>query len=168
MINKGKLSSEDKAIIKLTLDRTPNISDEEMRRFSSKHPYVVDPFEGVDIIDCTKKYYSTENELFNDYLVRKFGKPDWVVDTFYKLSYSKGDRSLPHKDVKSSTQTTILILEGAIEGGETIIEGIDRGLYSNGDYINFNGHDNLHEVKEVITGKREALIIWFNTKKQLL
>ena len=37
MINKGKLSSEDKAIIKLTLDRTPNISDEEMRRFSSKH-----------------------------------------------------------------------------------------------------------------------------------
>jgi hypothetical protein len=38
-------------------------------------------------------------------------------------------------------------------------------LNVSGDYISFNGGKDEHEVKEITSGERDVLIIWFSKKE---
>jgi hypothetical protein len=38
-------------------------------------------------------------------------------------------------------------------------------LKNEGDYVVFNGGNESHEVKRIITGERDVLIVWFSKKK---
>jgi hypothetical protein len=38
-------------------------------------------------------------------------------------------------------------------------------LKNEGDYVVFNGGSESHEVKKIISGERDVLIIWFSKKK---
>lgn len=169
MIQTDTLSSQELSFIKSSLESNRGISGLEMDRFEKNHPYVVNKVNNeYHIIDCNKEYYGLHDINFNNFLIEKFSQGDWTLDTFYKLTYYTGDYSLPHKDVKSTACTIVVLLSDNFTGGETIIDGKDINLNRTGMYVAFNGSEIQHGVNKVTSGSREALVIWFNRKEDLI
>ncbi len=52
------------------------------------------------------------------------------------------------------------------EGGEFLLNNSDINFNQPGQYVYFDGHEIVHEIKEVKKGKREVLVIWYRPKKQ--
>jgi len=163
------ISDDDLYFIKNSLLSNKGISSVELKKFEKNHPYVINKVNNeYHIIDCKKEYYGLDDNNFNDFLIKKFSKNDWVLDTFYKLTYTIGDFSLPHKDVEKSVNTVIVLLSDNFKGGETIINGIDINLNKVGMYVSFDGSKFLHGVNKIISGTREVLVIWFNKKNVII
>jgi len=165
-----KIRSLDKSeidFINTSLLKNGGIGNSEFKVFSKNHPYVVGKYKDIDIIGCTKEYYGTHDLEFNNFLISKFGDGDWVLDSFYKLTYNVGDSSIPHFDF-ANKQTTIILLSDDFTGGESIIDNVDINMNKTGTFVRFLGSKLKHGVNPVISGKREVLVVWFNSKQTII
>jgi hypothetical protein len=168
-INIDYLNSSDMEFIKKSLLNNTGISQSEWESFCINHKYVVNPIESdTHIIDCDKKYYGLGDVVFNKFLLTKFGNPDYTLDVFYKLTYNIGDSTIPHFDITKTIQTTIVLLSDTFTGGDLLIKNQIIPFNKIGSYVSFKGNTTLHGVSEVISGKREVLVIWFNKKLTII
>jgi hypothetical protein len=168
-ININYLNNSDIEFIKKSLFTNNGISQSEWELFCINHKYVVNPIESdKHIIDCDKKYYGLKDYEFNKFLLKKFGRPDYTLDVFYKLTYNVGDSTIPHFDITKTIQTTIILLSDTFTGGDLLIKNQIVPFNKIGSYVSFKGNTTLHGVSEVTSGKREVLVIWFNKKSTII
>ena len=161
------LNKSEIEFINSSLLKNGGISDSEFKTFSQNHPYVVGKYNDTDIIGCTKEYYGTQDLEFNNFLISKFGDTDWILGSFYKLTYDVGECSVPHLDF-ANKQTTIILLSDNFTGGESIIDNVDIKMNKTGTFVRFLGSKLKHGVNPIISGKREVLVVWFNSKKTII
>lgn len=160
------LTSSEIDFINKSLFENKGMGNLEYENFKSKHPYIVMDDNDILILS-SKKYYGLHDLNLNSFIIEKFGKPEYEIDFFYELTYNVNDYTTPHRDAHFILQTTLVLLSDTFEGGRLIIDGKDTKFTKVGQYINFNGYNQVHEVTQVESGQRRVLVIMFNKKKEL-
>ena len=163
----GELSHTELEFLEKALSENKGMTQAEYAELEGRHPYAVMRDDNALILsDMT--HYGFHNEELNKFLMTKFGREDLQLDFFYKLDYKVGDYTTPHRDKYFVIQTTLVLLTEDFTGGELYVDDKDINLNQRGKYINFNGHDRIHSVKEVTSGIRSVLVVMFNKKQSLL
>jgi len=150
-----------------SLSQNRGMSADEYRNLKLKHPYAVERDDNALILS-SMKHYGNHDVNLNTFINKKFGNPNYEIDFFYELTYNVGDYTTPHRDAHFVLQTTLILLSDSFEGGRLLLDGKDVNLNVKGQYINFNGHNQIHEVTEIKSGQRKVLVIMFNKKQTLL
>lgn len=93
------------------------------------------------------------------------------ITSLHYIRYSEGKSLIRHKDeymldIKNPEKSTsiIFLLNMSTEGGEFLLDDKDVGFNTPGQYISFDGQATYHEVKEVVKGSREVLVLWYRPK----
>lgn len=157
----GKLLHDDLEFLVKKLKINKGMDEHEYRELKVNHPYAVMRPDNALILSNMVHYGKHDLEL-NQFLLEKFGRSEFVIDFFYELIYSEGDYTNPHYDKKVVAQTTLVMLEDNFTGGELVIDGKKVDFHTTGQYVNFQGNEQKHEVKEVISGQRRVLVVMFN------
>lgn len=165
-----KLTSEEFFYLKTELEVTPIMTEEELHFIKSTHPqlyYTTINKRNDDVALVTENafIFSLTNENLNKFICEKFKEPLGNLYMIHRLIYGVGGYAKRHKDKFTTHKTISIILSDKFEGGEMLINDSDVDLYKKGDYICFNGGNEWHEVKEVTSGYRDVLIIWFSKKQ---
>lgn len=166
-MNLGLLEKQELDFLCSSLDMNKGMSDEEYKSLSIKHPYAIMREDNALILSSMIHYGLHDNKL-NDFILRRFGNEDYVIDFFYQLVYKVGDYTNPHFDKKIVTQTTLVLLNDDFIGGDLILDSKKVPFNKKGMYINFNGNKQKHEVTKVIGGERRVLVIMFNKKVRVI
>lgn len=166
-MNVGLLDKIEYEFLKDRLLINEGMSKEEYERLSIKHPYAVMRDDNALILSSMVHYGLHDNKL-NDFMLRRFGNVDYVIDFFYQLIYNVGDYTNPHFDKKIVVQTTLILLNDGFIGGDLIIDNKKVPFNKQGAYISFNGNKHKHEVTKVIGGERKVLVLMFNEKPKLI
>lgn len=94
---------------------------------------------------------------------------EYITNVHY-INYGIGERALEHTDTGASIKTFLILLNNEFQGGEFYLRG-KYVPFKVGEIIEFDA-SLLHEVKPVIDGNREVLVIWLKwnnkNKKSLL
>ena len=159
------LTNKEFEYLKSLLSQNKGMSHIEYQNLKSRHPYAVER-EDNQLIHSKMKHYGLDNDL-SKFINDKFGKPEYEIDFLYELTYNENDYTIIHKDAYFVLQTTLILLSDSFEGGKLMIDEKDVNFNKIGQYINFNGHDQTHEVTQVESGQRRVLVIMFNKKKEL-
>jgi hypothetical protein len=163
----GCLNSEEIDYINQALSENGGMNPLEYENLKYKHPYIV--IKGEDALILTSmKYYGMHDSKFNSFIVEKFGKPEYEIDFFYELIYDKGNLTKPHRDKYFVLQTTLILLSNEFVGGRLIIDGEDVNFTEIGQYVNFEGNNQVHQVTQLESGQRRVLVIMFNKKRTSL
>lgn len=163
----GHLTNDEFELIKKSLSQNKGMSSLETDNLNLKHPYAF-PKEGGALILSSMEHYGLHDKNLNSFILNKFGKPEYEIDFFYKLTYNVGDYTNPHLDRYFVTQTTLVLLSENFTGGRLLINKKDVQFDREGTYINFNGNIEEHEVTKVESGFRSVLVIMFNNKKTII
>lgn len=91
------------------------------------------------------------------------------VNSFFHITYNEGDKLPRHRDrsnhdVRENPEHSIsysFLLDMCEEGGEFLLDDKEIEFNVPGQYVWFDGQDIFHEIKPVIKGKREVLVIWY-------
>jgi len=164
-----KLNHEEFDSIISELDKTPLMNHEEIRYMKSAHPqlystYSNDEVEGRALFTESGKMYSLRNPELNRKLCDAFDPGNDNVYSIHRLVYGPGGLAKRHKDRFTTYKTVSLLLSGDFSGGEMYINDKKVEMSESSEYVIFDGGRDFHEVKEVISGKREVLIVWFSKK----
>lgn len=161
------LTQDELNYINDSLSKNMGMSEVEYKNLQKKHPYVIIRDDTAIILSSMKLYGLHDSEL-NKFILNKFGNPDYDIDFFYELIYNVDDYTNPHRDKKSSVQTTLILLSDEFTGGKLLVDDVDMNLTKKGQYISFNGNRHIHAVTAVELGQRRVLVIMFNKKQNLL
>jgi hypothetical protein len=163
----GHLTNDEFEFINNSLSQNGGMSNLESESLSLRHPYAF-PKEGGALILSSMEHYGLYDQNLNSFILNRFGKPEYGIDFFYKLTYNVGDYTNPHLDRYFVTQTTLVLLSENFTGGRLLINKDDVHFNRVGTYINFNGSIEEHEVTKVDSGIRSVLVIMFNNKKTII
>jgi len=167
MIQKGLLTDIEMNFLIHSLSTNTGISEYEYKQLKLKHPYAVKRDDNTLILS-DMKHYGLHDHKLNNFLIEKFGRPEYELDFFYELTYNKGDHTNIHKDKYIVIQTTLILLNDDFTGGELSIENEHIEFNKKNMYINFDGHNLKHSVSAVKSGQRKVLVIMFNKKETLI
>jgi len=164
-----KLTNEEFEILLNELNNTPTMDEEEIKFIKSAHPQLYYTSEnkrdnGVSLYTDRSFIYSLKNEKLKKILCDKFNEDIQNVYSIHKLIYGIGGHAKKHKDRFTTHKTVSIILSDNFKGGEMYINEQLVEMNELGNYIVFDGGRDLHEVKEIIEGEREVLVIWFSKK----
>lgn len=118
-------------------------------------------------------FFKTKNnrELV-DYINKLTGYKVEDISSFFHVRYTVGDKLPRHRDrsnhdilsnpVHSTSYSFLLSM--CDEGGEFLLNDTEIDFRTPGQYISFDGQDIFHEIKEVKTGIRDVLVIWYRPK----
>ncbi len=164
-----RLSHQDFISLIEELDKTPLMEGDEIRYMKSAHPqlystYSSEDVEGRALFTESGKMYSLRNSELNKKICDLFDPGNDNVYSIHRLVYGPGGLAKKHKDRFTTYKTVSLILSGDFTGGEMYINDEMVEMTKTGDYVVFNGGKDFHEIKEIVSGKREVLIIWFSKK----
>ena len=165
-----KFSKEEFTFLINELKNTHILTESELGYVKSAHPQLYyttknDRNMGVSLYTDEAYLYSLNNTILNEFICKKFNEPIENLYMVHRLIYGKGGRALKHKDRFTTHKTVSIVLSDNFEGGDMYINDKRVELNSSGDYLCFNGGKDVHEVKEVISGYRDVLIIWFSKKQ---
>lgn len=165
-----KLSIEDLLFLKSELSKTSIMNDDELRYIKSAHDIMYYTSHNIKVernILYTKScwFYNLKNTELNKFLCEKFNEPLNNLYTIHRLLYDVGGKCEKHMDRFTTYKTVSILLSSNFTGGEMYINDENVSLKNEGDYVVFSGGNESHEVKEVITGERDVLIVWFSKKK---
>ncbi len=166
-MNNGFLTNKEFEHLYSLLLSAKLMDENELMSLQKRHPYAV-IIEGSALKVSNKKYYSLDNKNLNNFILEKFGKPEYNIDFFYELVYEVGDSTTAHLDKKISAQTTLVLLSETFLGGELLIDKKNMNFNKIGQFVNFEGYRQLHEVTKIESGKRNVLVIMFNKKQIVL
>ena len=167
MIEIGELNDEDFFLLQESLNKNKGMNDSEYKNLSIKHPYAINRDDNTVILS-SMKHYGLHDHKLNNFLLEKFGRPEYELDFFYELTYNKGDYTNTHKDKYIVIQTTLILLNDDFTGGELLIENKHIEFNKKNMYINFDGFNLKHSVSEVKSGQRRVLVVMFNKKETLI
>lgn len=160
------LNNEEINYINQALSENAGMNPLEYENLKYKH--LSDGQLGINTLMTSMKFYGGHDSKFNSFIVKKFGKPKYEIDFFYELIYDKGDLSKPHRDKYFVLQTTLILLSNEFVGGRLIIDGVDVNFTEIGQYVNFEGNNQIHEVTQLESGQRRVLVVMFNKKRTSL
>ena len=165
-----KLSIEDLLFLKSELSTTRIMNEEDLAYIKASHPQLYFPThlkkdEGVSLFPNNSWVYTLENKNLNEFNCNKFEEPIDNLYIMHRLIYGENGYAKKHKDRFTTHKTVSILLSSDFTGGEMYINDKDVLLTNEGDYVVFNGGKESHEVKKIISGERDVLIIWFSKKK---
>lgn len=165
-----KFSSDELEFIKNEIEKTPVLNGESLRYVKSAHPQLYYTTIGksddsVSLITEKSIILSLENQNLNNFICEKFSEPIDNLYMMHRLFYGVGGHAKRHKDRFTTHKTVSIILNDSFSGGDMYINNELVSMNKAGEYISFNGGNDEHEVKEIISGKRDVLIVWFSQKK---
>ena len=165
-----KLSMEDLFFLKSELGKTRIMNEEDLTYIKSAHPqlyHTTNP-EKANILSLFPNHswvYTLENKNLNEFICNKVEEPIDNLYIMHRLIYGENGYCKKHKDRFTTHKTVSILLSSDFTGGEMYINDKDVSLINEGDYVVFNGGNESHEVKKIINGERDVLIIWFSKKK---
>jgi len=165
-----KLSIEDLIFLKSELSVTRIMNEEDLTYIKASHPQLyfathLKKDEGVSLFPNNSWVYTLENKNLNEFICNKFEEPIDNLYIIHRLIYGENGYAKKHKDRFTTHKTISILLSSDFTGGEMYINDEDVSLTNEGDYVVFNGGNESHEVKKIISGERDVLIIWFSKKK---
>ena len=165
-----KLSTEDLLFLKSELSTTRIMNEEDLAYIKASHSQLyftthLKKDEGVSLFPNNSWVYTLENKNLNEFICNKFEEPIDNLYIMHRLIYGENGYAKKHKDRFTTHKTVSVLLSSDFTGGEMYINDKDVSLTNEGDYVVFNGGKESHEVKKIITGERDVLIIWFSKKK---
>lgn len=165
-----KLSIDELGFLKSQLDTTRIMNEEDLSYIKASHPQLyftthLKKDEGVSLFPNNSWVYTLENKNLNEFICNKFEEPIDNLYIMHRLIYGENGYAKKHKDRFTTHKTVSILLSSDFTGGEMYINDKDISLTNEGDYVVFNGGKESHEVKKIITGERDVLIIWFSKKK---
>jgi hypothetical protein len=165
-----KLSVEDLIFLKSELDKTRIMNEQDLAYIKASHPQLyftthLKKDEGVSLFPDNSWVYTLENKELNEFICNRFEEPINNLYIIHRLIYGENGYAKKHKDRFTTHKTVSILLSSHFTGGEMYINDIDVSLTNEGDYVAFNGGSEFHEVKKIISGERDVLIIWFSKKK---
>lgn len=165
-----KLSIDDLGFLKSELDATRIMNEDDLAYIKASHPQLyfathLKKDEGVSLFPNNSWVYTLENKNLNEFICNKFEEPIDNLYIMHRLVYGENGYAKKHKDRFTTHKTVSILLSSDFTGGEMYINDKDVSLTNEGDYIVFNGGNESHEVKKIISGERDVLIIWFSKKK---
>lgn len=96
------------------------------------------------------------------------------ITSLHHIKYGEGKSLTRHKDeymldIKNpeNSISIIFLLNMSDEGGEFLLDDNDIGFDTPGQYVSFDGRSTYHEVKKVLKGVREVLVLWYRPKTKL-
>jgi hypothetical protein len=162
-----KLSIEDLFFLKSELGKTRIMNEKDLTYIKSAHPqlYFTTQLKGMTLFPNKSWVYTLENKELNEFICNKFEEPIDNLYIIHRLIYGENGYAKKHKDRFTTHKTISILLSSDFTGGEMYINDEDVSLKNEGDYVVFNGGNESHEVKRIITGERDVLIVWFSKKK---
>mgnify|MGYP000536484931 FL=1 len=165
-----KLSIEDLLFLKSELSNTRIMNEEDLTYIKSSHPQLyfatqLKKDEEVSLFPNNSWVYTLENKNLNEFICNKFEEPIDNLYIMHRLIYGENGYAKKHKDRFTTHKTVSILLSSDFTGGEMYINDKKVSLKNEGDYVVFNGGNESHEVKKIINGERDVLIIWFSKKK---
>jgi hypothetical protein len=163
----NRLTNIEVDYINKSLSENRGMDNFEYENLRLKHPYAIMRDDNALILS-SMKHYGMHDKPFNEYIIKKFGKPEYEIDFFYELIYNEGNYTTPHKDKYFVLQTTLVLLSDEFTGGKLLINKKDIDFNKTGMYVNFDGNRQEHEVTKIESGQRRVLVIMFNKKRTSL
>ena len=165
-----KLSIDDLVFLKSELNNTRIMNEEDLAYIKASHPQLyfathLKKDEGVSLFPNKSWVYTLENKELNEFICNKFEEPIDNLYIIHRLIYGENGYAKKHKDRFTTHKTVSILLSSDFTGGEMYINDENILLKNEGDYVVFNGGNESHEVKRIITGERDVLIVWFSKKK---
>jgi hypothetical protein len=165
-----RLLVEDLIFLKSELSKTRIMNEEDLAYIKSSHPQLyfathLKKDEGVSLFPNKSWVYTLENKELNEFICNKFEEPIDNLYIIHRLIYGEDGYAKKHKDRFTTHKTVSILLSSDFTGGEMYINDENILLKNEGDYVVFNGGNESHEVKRIITGERDVLIVWFSKKK---
>jgi hypothetical protein len=165
-----KLSIDELGFLKSELDSARIMNEDDLAYIKASHPQLyfathLKKDEGVSLFPNNSWVYTLENKNLNEFICNKFEEPIDNLYIMHRLIYGENGYAKKHKDRFTTHKTVSILLSSDFTGGEMYINDKDVSLTNEGDYVVFNGGKESHEVKKIITGERDVLIIWFSKKK---
>ena len=164
-----KLTTDEFNFLIQELKNTNILNEEELKYVKSAHPQLYyttinKKDEGVSLFTEKSFIYSLQNKNLNEFICEKFEEPLENLYMIHRLLYGVSGYARAHKDRFTTHKTISLILSDEFTGGDMYINDEKIDLNKNGEYVVFNGGKDLHEVKPILTGIRDVLIVWFSKK----
>lgn len=165
-----KLSNEEISFVISELENTPIMTEDELVYIKSAHNNMYSTIHNIpypnQVLETEKCwFYTLKNENLNKFICNKFDEPIDNLYTMHRLIYNTGGVCKRHKDRFTTHKTVSLILSDNFEGGDMYINDKKIQCNEKGEYTVFNGGKDWHEVKQVTSGYRDVLIVWFSKKK---
>lgn len=165
-----KFSPEELEYLKDELEKTHIMTGDELKYIKSAHPQLYyttqnKKDEGVALITEKSFIYSLTNLKLNKFICEKFNEPIDNLYVIHRLIYIENGFARKHKDRFTTHKTVSLLLSDEFEGGDMYINDRKVSLNKKGEFILFNGGKDWHEVKPIIKGVRDVLIVWFSKKQ---
>ena len=165
-----KLTTDEFNFLIQELKNTNILNEEELKYVKSAHPQLYyttinKKDEGVSLFTEKSFIYSLQNKNLNEFICEKFEEPLENLYMIHRLLYGVSGYARAHKDRFTTHKTISLILSDEFTGGDMYINDEKIDLNKNGEYVVFNGGKDLHEVKPILTGIRDVLIVWFSKKQ---
>ena len=165
-----RLLVEDLIFLKSELSKTRIMNEEDLAYIKASHPQLyfathLKKDEGVSLFPNKSWVYTLENKELNEFICNKFEEPIDNLYIIHRLIYGENGYAKKHKDRFTTHKTVSILLSSDFTGGEMYINDENILLKNEGDYVVFNGGNESHEVKRMITGERDVLIVWFSKKK---
>ena len=165
-----KLSIDDLVFLKSELNNTRIMNEEDLVYIKASHPQLyfatqLKKDEGVSLFPNNSWVYTLENKKLNEFICNKFEEPIDNLYIIHRLIYGENGYAKKHKDRFTTHKTISILLSSDFTGGEMYINDKNVSLKNEGDYVVFNGGNESHEVKKIISGERDVLIVWFSKKK---
>jgi hypothetical protein len=165
-----RLLVEDLIFLKSELSKTRIMNEEDLAYIKASHPQLyfathLKKDEGVSLFPNKSWVYTLENKELNEFICNKFEEPIDNLYIIHRLIYGENGYAKKHKDRFTTHKTVSILLSSDFTGGEMYINDENISLKNEGDYVVFNGGNESHEVKRIITGERDVLIVWFSKKK---
>lgn len=165
-----KFTDEEFNFLMLELENTPIMTDDDMSYIKSAHPLLYDASmnfktEYTTIFTETCLIYNLQNNKLNEFLCNKFEEPIENLYTMHRLTYGVGGYARRHRDRNTTHKTISIVLSDNFTGGDMFLNDEFVPLNKCGEYVKFNGGKDFHEIKEITSGNREVLIVWFSKNK---
>jgi hypothetical protein len=165
-----KLTDDEFNFLMLELENTPIMTDDDMSYIKSAHPLLYDASINVKTYAATIFtesciIYNLQNKKLNQFLCNKFEEPIENLYEMHRLIYATGGYAKRHRDQSTTFKTISIVLSDNFTGGDMYLNDEFVQLNKCGEYVKFNGGKDFHEVKEVTSGNREVLIVWFSKNK---
>lgn len=117
--------------------------------------------------------YNHNKDLI-DFVNNITGHKKEEINSFFYVRYSKGDKLPRHRDrsnhdiIKNPEHSISysFLLEMCEDGGEFLLDDVDINFNTPGQYVYFDGEDIFHEIKEVKSGERAVLVVWYSPKRK--
>jgi len=165
-----KLSVDELAFLKSELDVTRIMTEEDLSFIKAAHSGLyhtthLKKHNEVSLFPNKSWVYSLENKTLNQFICDKFEQPIDNLYIVHRLIYGENAYAKKHLDRFTTHKTISVLLSSDFTGGELYVNDKDVSLTNAGDCAVFNGGQDYHEVKQVTSGERDVLIIWFSKKK---